>query len=70
MVLDRDGNAARNILAEALRTTESSSESHAYGERSAGNANGHGETALVEVGTNHHGGERPCRLGAALSTHV
>jgi putative transposase len=52
-VIDRDLNAARNILNEALRTTGSFSESHAYGESSAGNVNGRCETALVEVGTNH-----------------
>ncbi len=61
MVLDSDENAARNILAKALQTTESSSGSHAYGERSAGNAIGHCETALVEVGTNQHPGERQIR---------
>jgi putative transposase len=52
-VLDRDENAARNILAEALRTTASSAGSHAYGERSEGLVTGCCETALVEVGTNH-----------------
>jgi len=51
-VLDRDQNAAINILQEALRTTGSFSESHAYGESSAGTVNGRCETALVEVGTN------------------
>ncbi len=61
MVLDRDVNAAKNILGEALRTTASSAGSHASGESSAGNANGHCETALVERGTNHLCG---------LSTHV
>jgi putative transposase len=53
-VLDRDENAARNILHEALRTTGSFSESHAYGQSSAGLVSGSGETALVEVGTNQH----------------
>ena len=53
-VLDRDENAARNILHEALRTTGSFSESHAYGQSSAGLVSGSGETALVEVGTNLH----------------
>jgi len=54
LVIDRDLNAARNILNEALRTTESSSESHAYGECSAGLSIWTSETALVEVGTNQH----------------
>jgi len=53
-VLDRDENAARNILHEALRTTGSFSESHAYGQSSAGLVSGSGATALVEVGTNLH----------------
>jgi putative transposase len=53
-VLDRDENAARNILHEALRTTGSFSESHAYGQSSAGLVSGSGETALGEVGTNLH----------------
>jgi putative transposase len=53
LVIDRDLNAAINILHEALRTTGSFSESYAYGESSAGNVNGRCETALVEVGTNH-----------------
>ena len=53
MALDRDENASRNIEHEAARTTGSFSESHAYGESSAGTVNGQGETALVEVGTNH-----------------
>ena len=74
MVLDRDENAAKNILSEALRTTASSAGSHAYGERSAGNANGHCETALVEVGTNQHDGERqrglsPCCRGPQMSKY-
>jgi len=55
-MLNRDENAARNILAEALRSTESSSETHAYGQRSAGTANGRCETPLEEVGTNHLSG--------------
>jgi putative transposase len=50
-VADRDDNAAKNILAQALRTTESSSESYACGERSAGAVNGSCETALAEAGT-------------------
>jgi putative transposase len=53
LVIDRDLNAAINILNEALRTTGSFSESYAYGERSAGTVNGRCETALAEVGTNH-----------------
>src|SRR6266700_4006048 len=40
MVLDRDENAAKNILHEALRTTASSAGSHAYGVGSAGLLNG------------------------------
>jgi putative transposase len=52
-VLDRDENAAINILNEALRTTGSFSESYTYGQSSSGSVNGHCETALVEVGTNH-----------------
>lgn len=55
-VLDRDENAAKNILVETQRTTESSSESYACGERSAGTVNGQCETALVETGTNHRHG--------------
>ena len=54
LVLDRDLNAAINILHEALRTTGSFSESHAYGESSSGLVSGSGETALVEIGTNLH----------------
>lgn len=53
LVLNRDLNAAINILNEALRTTGSFSESHAYGQSSSGIVNGQGETALDEVGTNH-----------------
>ncbi len=56
LVIDRDLNAAINILHEALRTTGSFSESYAYGERSAGNIDGRCGTPLVEVGTNHHCG--------------
>jgi putative transposase len=51
--LDRDVNAARNILGEALRTTASSAGSHASGECSAGTARWQCETALGERGTNH-----------------
>jgi len=53
LVIDRDLNAAINILNEALKTTASSAESHAYGESGSGTVNGQCETALVEVGTNH-----------------
>lgn len=53
-VADRDYNAAKNILAEALRSTESSSGTYACGESSSGRASRRGETALVEAGTNHH----------------
>ena len=54
MVLDRDLNAAINILKEALRTTGSFSESDAYGQGSSGLVSRSGETALEEVGTNLH----------------
>jgi putative transposase len=50
-IADRDYNAAKNILAQALRTTASSAGSHACGESSSGLFNGMGETALVEAGT-------------------
>lgn len=53
MVLDRDVNAAMNLLHEALRITDSSSGSHACGQSSSGRLNGAGETALDEAGTNH-----------------
>jgi putative transposase len=52
MVLDRDENAAKNILNEALRSTASSAGSYAYGQSSSGTLNEACETALVEVGTN------------------
>jgi putative transposase len=55
-VLDRDENAAINILAEALRSTESSSETYACGQSSAGTVNGRCETALDEAGTTHQYG--------------
>jgi putative transposase len=55
MMLDRDENAAKTILSEALRTTASSAGSHACGQSSSGLFNGKGETALEEAGTNHHG---------------
>jgi hypothetical protein len=51
LILDRDLNAAINIVKEALRTTGSSSGSDACGESSSGLVNGQGETALVEAGT-------------------
>jgi putative transposase len=50
-VTDRDYNAAKNIVQEALRSTGSSSGIYAYGQGSSGRVNGYGETALVEVGT-------------------
>jgi putative transposase len=59
--IDRDLNAAINILSEALRTTGSFSESDAYGQGSSGNIDCCCETALVEVGTDHLCG---------MSTHV
>jgi putative transposase len=49
---DRDYNAAKNILHEALRTTASSAGSHACGQSSAGLGAIPSETALVEAGTN------------------
>ncbi|HET9922263.1 MAG TPA: RNA-guided endonuclease TnpB family protein [Ktedonobacteraceae bacterium] len=55
-VLDRDHNAAINLLLEALRTTGSSSGSHACGVGSAGLLNGVSETSHVEAGTNHRFG--------------
>jgi putative transposase len=58
MVLDRDVNAAINLLKEALRTTASSAGSDACGVGSSGLLNGASETAHVEAGTNH-------RLGAS-----
>ena len=54
LVLDRDLNAAINILKEALRTTGSFSESDAYGQSSFGLVSRSGETALGEIGTNLH----------------
>jgi putative transposase len=53
LVLDRDLNAARNILRVALRSTASSAGSHACGHSSAGSIIGCCETALAEAGTNH-----------------
>jgi putative transposase len=50
-VTDRDYNAAKNIVQEALRSTGSSSGIYASGERSAGLVSGPGETPLVEGGT-------------------
>lgn len=53
-VTDRDGNAAINILQEAQRiTTDSSSESHAYGHTRSGSHGSVSETRVVEVGTKH-----------------
>jgi putative transposase len=54
LVLDRDLNAAINLVKEALRTSGSFSGSHAYEESSSGLHTGASETALVEVGTNLH----------------
>jgi putative transposase len=53
MVLDRDVNAAINLLKEALRTTGSSAGSDACGVGSSGLLNGASETAHVEAGTKH-----------------
>jgi putative transposase len=50
-VADRDYNAAKNIVAEALRSTGSSSGSNAYGVGRSGCSNGNSETTHVEVGT-------------------
>lgn len=50
-VADRDYNASKNILAEALRSTASSAGIHACGERSAGLSEKTSETPLVEAGT-------------------
>jgi putative transposase len=52
-VLDRDLNAAINILKAALRTTGSFSGIDASGQGSSGTLNGVCETALDEGGTNH-----------------
>jgi putative transposase len=54
LMLDRDLNAAINILHEALRTTGSFSGSDAYGQGSSGLVSRSGETALEEIGTNLH----------------
>jgi putative transposase len=51
LVIDRDHNAAINILNEALRCTESSSETDAHGQGSSGFQETECETALGEVGT-------------------
>jgi len=51
LVIDRDLNAAINLIQEALRTTGSSSESHACGESSSGFQEPGSETALGEAGT-------------------
>jgi putative transposase len=53
-VIDRDLNAAINILKEALRSTPSSVGMYAYGQGSSGLVSGSGETVLEEVGTNLH----------------
>ena len=54
MVLDRDHNAAINLLFEALRITGSSSGIDACGQRSSGLLNRASETSLDEAGTNQH----------------
>jgi putative transposase len=51
MVLDRDLNAAINLLNEALRSTASSAGSDACGQLSSGLHNGGSETELGEAGT-------------------
>ncbi len=56
LVIDRDLNAAINLMNEALRTTGSFSESHASGQGSSGTVNGLCETALGEGGINHQDG--------------
>ena len=53
LVLDRDVNAAINLLNEALRTTGSSSGSDACGVGSSGCFDGNSETPHGEAGTNH-----------------
>jgi putative transposase len=53
MVLDRDVNAAINLLKEALGCTASAAGTDACGVGSAGLLNGASETAHVEAGTNH-----------------
>ena len=60
MRLDRDQNAALNLLHEALRCTASSAGTYACGQSSSGRLTGAGETALDEAGTNH-------RLGSVLN---
>jgi putative transposase len=54
LVLDRDVNAAVNLLNEALRTTVSSTESDACGVSSSGLFDGTSETVHAEAGTNPH----------------
>jgi putative transposase len=56
LVIDRDLNAAINLMNEAVKPTGSYSESHACGESSSGTITGSCETALVEAGTNHQHG--------------
>jgi putative transposase len=53
MVLDRDQNAALNLLHEAVKITGSSSGMNACGQGSSGRLKGAGETALDEAGTKH-----------------
>ncbi len=54
MVLDRDENAACNLLLEAMRITGSSSGMNACGVGSSGLLNGVSETFHAEAGTNLH----------------
>src|SRR2546426_9540779 len=51
LVIDRDVNAAINLLNEALRSTASSVGTYACGDRSTGLCNGTSETPVVEAGT-------------------
>ena len=50
LLIDRDLNAAINLRTVAVSSIDTQ---NAYGERSSGNVNGHCETSVVEVGTNH-----------------
>lgn len=56
LVIDRDLNAAINLMHEALKSTGSFSESHACGQCSSGPITRSGETALGEAGTTHQHG--------------
>jgi putative transposase len=55
-VADRDYNAAKNILQEAYRTTDSSSGSHACEHTCSGSHESVSETGMDEAGTKHHVG--------------